>query len=216
MASKGKVDSPDFSQPSDQSDVVLVVEEERFSVNRDRLAAASPVFEKMLTSKLQGKDANEVPLPGKKASEIKELLAFLRIYPSVNRRTTEENRYFLVKLAHEYQMETIVTACDKIMADIVKAKPKDSVVADLVFAQTYKLEKLILASVNQAQSLSLEELKSDEKYDQIQPDNLKEIMEGIIKRLQRELNEAQQLAQERQTTIDSAIAVLSMLHKKSL
>ena len=214
MASKSEVESPDFSQPWKLSDVVLVVEEERFHVHRAMLAFWSPVFEKMFTSEFQEKGKNEVPLPGKKASEIKEMLQL--IYPSVTERAiTEENCYFLVKLAHEYQMEAIVTRCEDFMVDKVKVKPKNSV-ADLVFAQTYELEKLKLASVNQAQCLSLEELKKNEMCDQIQPDNLKDIMEGIIKRLQRELNEAKRLSQGRQKTIDSLKGAIQSLKTNCL
>ena len=71
MASKTEVASPDFSQPWKLSDLVLVVEEERFHVHRAMLAFWSSVFEKMFTSEFQEKDANEVALPGRKASEIK-------------------------------------------------------------------------------------------------------------------------------------------------
>ena len=215
MASKSEVESPDFSQPWKLSDVVLVVEEERFHVHRAMLAFWSPVFEKMFTSEFQEKGKNEVSLPGKKASEIKEMLQL--IYPSVTERAiTEENCYFLVKLAHEYQMEAIVTRCEDFMVDKVKVKPKNSVVADLVFAQSYELEKLKLASVNQAQCLSLEELKKSEMCDQIQPDNLKDIMEGIIKRLQKELNEAQYLSRERQNTIDGMRRSIQSVKTKCL
>ena len=201
MASKSEVESPDFSQPWKLSDLILVVEEERFHVHRAMLAFWSPVFEKMFTSEFQEKDKTEVPLPGKKASEIKEML--LLIYPSLTERAiTEENCYFLVKLAHEYQMEAIVTRCEDFMVNKVKVKAKESVLADLVFAQTYKLEKLKLASVTRAHCLSLDELKMDEMFGQIQPDNLQEIMEGIIKRLQRELDGHRVQSQERQKKID--------------
>ena len=176
MASKTEVASPDFSQPWKLSDLVLVVEEERFHVHRAMLAFWSSVFEKMFTSEFQEKDANEVPLPGKKASEIKELL--MLIYPSLTEKEiTEENCYFLLKLAHEYQMAAIVTRCEDFMANKVKVKAKESVLADLVFAQTYKLEKLKLASVTQAHCLSLDELKNDEMFNQIQP--CKRIMKNI-------------------------------------
>ncbi|XP_020606667.1 BTB and MATH domain-containing protein 38-like [Orbicella faveolata] len=202
MASKSEVASPDFSQPWKLSDLVLVVEEERFHVHKAMLAFWSPVFEKMFTSEFQEKDKNEVPLPGKKASEIEEMLR--QIYPSVTERAiTQENCYFLVKLAHEYQMAAIVTRCEDFMTNKVKVKAKESILADLVFAQTYKLKKLKLASVTQAHCLSLEELKTYEMLDQIQPDNLQEIMEGIIKRLQRELNGARTQLQERQKKIDN-------------
>lgn len=201
MASESEVEPPVFSQPWKLSDLVLVVEEERFHVHRAVLALWSPVFEKMFTSEFQEKSKNEVPLPDKKASEIKEML--LLIYPSLTERAlTEENCYFLVKLAHEYQMDAIVSKCEDFMVDKVNVKPKESILADLVFAQTYKLEKLKLASVTQARCLSLDELKQDEMFDQIQEDNLKDIMEGIIKRLQTELNESRHLAKERQEKVD--------------
>ena len=201
MASISEVPAPDFSQPWKLSDLVLVVEEERFHVHRTMLAFWSPVFEKMFTSEFQEKDKNEVPLPGKKASEIREML--LLIYPSLTEREiTEKNCYFLLKLAHEYQMAAIVTRCEDFMANKVKLKRKGSVLADLVFAQTYKLEKLALASVTQAHNLSLCELKMDKMFDQIQPNNLQEIMEGIINRLQRELDGALRQSQETQQKID--------------
>ena len=64
-----------FSQPWKLSDVVLIVEEERLHVHRAVLAIASPVFEKMFTSEFQEKDKNEIRLPGKSSTEVKELLS---------------------------------------------------------------------------------------------------------------------------------------------
>ena len=52
--------------------------------------------------------------------------------------------------------------------------------------ETYTLKKLRQASVEQAHKLSLKDLKKNEMYDQILTENIKEIMEGIITRLQRE------------------------------
>ena len=215
MASKSEVAFPKFGQPWKLSDLVLVVEEERFHVHRAVLALWSPVFEKMFTSEFQEQSKNEVPLPGKKASEIKEML--LLIYPSpTEREITEENCYFLLKLAHEYQMAAIVTRCEDFMAEKVKEKAKESVLADLIFAQTYKLEKLKLASVAQAHYLSLDELKQDEMFDQIQKDNLKEIMEGIIKRLQTELEESRNLAKQRQGKAEKLERIIQRVKTSSL
>ena len=92
------------------------------------------------------------------------------------------------------------------MAENVNLKRKESVLANLVFAQTYKLEKLKLASMNQAHGphgFSLYDLKQDELFDQIEPDNLQEITEGIIKRLQRESQERQQKMNEMRVSIQS-------------
>ena len=65
---KVKVDRPDFSEPWLFSDVVLVVEEQKFHVHRFTLALWSPVFKTMFTSDFQEKNLHEIPLPGKKAS----------------------------------------------------------------------------------------------------------------------------------------------------
>ena len=192
----------DFSQPWKLSDVVLIVEEERLHVHRALLAIASPVFEKMFTSEFQEKDKNEIPLPGKSSTEVKELLSL--IYPLTSeKQTTLENCYFLVKLAHEYQMDAIVKKCEDILVRKLKTKPKDGALAELIFAQTYELEKLRQASVEHAHNLKLEELKRNAMYDQIQPENLREIMEGIITRLQRELEESQRTSQQKQQKIDA-------------
>ena len=195
----------DFSQPWQFSDVVLVVEDERLHVHRCVLAIASPVFDKMFSSEFEEKYKNEIPLPGKSSTEVKELL--LLIYSSTaERQITLENCYFLVKLAHEYQMDAIVKKCEGFLVDELKTKPKDGILSDLVFAQTYKLEKLRQASVDRTQNLyahCLEELKQDEKYDEIQSENLKEIMEGIIRQLQRELEESQRINDENKNKSDA-------------
>ena len=202
MAEKSEAETQDFLQPWKFSDVVLVVEEERLHVHRAVLAMWSPVFDKMFTSEFQEKDKNELPLPGKTSSEVKELLVM--IYPSAaEKQITEENCYFLVKLAHEYQMDAIVQRCEDFIVEKLKTKPKGGVVADLVFAQTCKLDKLKRASLDQAQNLTLKELKENEMYDQIQTENLKEIMEGIITRLQRELGDCQRTSQQRQQKINA-------------
>ena len=201
MATNISGGSPDFSQPWKFSDVILVVDEQNFHVHRAILAFGSPVFERMFKSEFKEKWKNEIPLPDKKASEFEEFL--LHIYPSGKERAiTTENCDFLLKLAHEYQMAAIVERCEDFMVSKVKAKPNDSILEDLVIAQTYKLEKLKLASVQRSHSLRLGELKSDKTYEQIEPENLKKIMEGIIERLERELQESQSVSTTRQMEVE--------------
>ena len=201
---KTEVEPQDFSTPWKFSDAVFVVEEERLHVHRAVFAMASPVFEKMFTSEFQEKDNNEIPLPGKSSTEVKELL--LLIYPSASeKQITEENCYFLVKLAHEYQMDAIVKKCEDYLVEKLETKSKDGALEDLVFAQTYKLEKLRLASVNEDFNLDLEELKEDELYDQIQSENLKEIMEGMIRRLQGELEKAQRINRQKKSGVQKEL-----------
>ena len=205
-------ESQDFTQPWKFSDVVLVVEDQKFHVHRAVLAVCSPVFEEMFTSEFQGNGAKqhvhravrtvrspvfegmctsefqgngekEIPIPGKMASEIMELLQI--IYPSVEEKLTEENCYRLLRLADEYKMMAIVHRCETFIVEKIN-KSKQEVLVELVFAQTYNLQKLKRKCIQQAQYISLEELKNDNVYDQIHFENIKEIMEGIIIRLRNE------------------------------
>ena len=183
----------DFTQPWKFSDVVLVVEGEKLHVHRAVLALCSPVFETMFTSDFQEKEKKEIPLPGKKANEVKELLQV--IYPIVERKPPDEikedNCHYLLSLAHEYQMAAISNGSHfKIMKESFSAKKDPDVIAELVFAQKYHLKKLKQASIELAQSLTLPELKKQKGYNEIDPKNLQEIMERMITRLQSQLSEA--------------------------
>ena len=115
------VGPPDFSEPWKFSDVVLVVEDQKFHVHRSTLSIWSPVFETMFTSQFKEKNMYEIPLPGKKASEIKELL--LIIYPTLSETgwntVTKENCYSLGELTEEYQMDPMMQRCENFLVEEV-------------------------------------------------------------------------------------------------
>ena len=177
---------PDFSEPWKCSDVVLVVEDQKFHVHRYTLAMWSPVFEKMFTSEFKEKKSCEIPLPGKKASEIRELL--LIIYFNISgkawKTVTDQNCYFLVKLADEYQMEEIFKRCEGVLVNLASSKPDNTFLDDLTFAQTFKLEELVRTIVNRARGLPLRDFKRHDMYDKMDPHIYKRIVEGIIERLE--------------------------------
>ena len=187
----GFADPPDFSEPWKFSDIVLVVEDQRFYVHRNILALWSPVFEKMFTAAFQEKTKEEIPLPGKKANEIKELL--LMIYANVTGkpwvRVTRGNCYFLARIAREYQIDAIVQQCEDFLVD--KMGLGKDILNELIFAQTYKMEKLVLNSITEASQLSIKELNRHEMCDQIEPNIYKKIVEGIFGRLEGELKRLQ-------------------------
>ena len=56
--------------------------------------------------------------------------------------------------------------------------------ADLIFAQTYNFEKILKISIDRAilNILRYDDFKSHELFDQIEPQNFKQIAEGIILR----------------------------------
>ena len=177
------VNPNDFSAPWKFSDVVLVVEDQKFHVHRSTLAYWSPVFEKMFLSDFKEKSNDEIPLPGKKASEIKHLLHMM--YPSLEVKPfTKSNCYFLFELAHEYQIESIAQKCEALMVSMVKQRTENDVLAMLIYGQKYQLKSLITTCIYEARRLTLNELKQHKRREEVEPDNYLQIAEGIIQRLE--------------------------------
>lgn len=79
----------EFSSPWDNSDLVLVVEDQKLHVHRTILIMASPVFKAMLSSNFKEKDAKELTLPGKKFNEFVDLLR--QIYPLLDGEITRKS-----------------------------------------------------------------------------------------------------------------------------
>lgn len=195
----------DFSKPWKSSDVVFLVEEQRFYVHRWVLAKWSPVFETMFTSNFSERGKREIRLPWKRSNEFKEIL--LMAYSNAERPVTVDNCFILLKLADEYQMalvthkceDFLVTVCGSICAgqmSIQRIFPlltterfkneKEQALALLILAQEYKMEKLIAACVHETRELSLKELKQDyvELCDLVEPQIYCRILERIIERME--------------------------------
>ena len=176
---------PDFSESWMFSDVVLVVEDQKFHVHRFVLAMWSPVFTKMFSSEFKEKNSEEIPLPNKKASEFQELL--LIIYPTASqtgwKTITKENCYFLFKLAHEYQMDTITKRCEDFLVEKVKSASGNTFLDELRFAQTHKVDNLIKTIVDKAvRGLRLNDFKNHAMYNEVEPDIYKQIVEGMVEK----------------------------------
>ena len=167
------------------SDVVLLVEDQKFHVHRFVLAMWSPVFTKMFSSEFKEKNLDEIPLPGKKSSEFKELLLVIYLAVSENgwKTITNENCYFLYELADEYQMDAIKQRCEFFLVEKIKNTSGKAVLNELKFAQTQQIETLINAIVNKTvYELRLDDFKSREIYNEIEPDIYKQIVEGMVKK----------------------------------
>ena len=103
---------------------------------------------------------------------------------------TKANCYFLLELAHEYRIESIVEKCQSFMVVMVKEKMEDDVLAMLIYGQKYQLKSLISACIDEARRLSLKELKRHKG--KIEPDNYLQIAEGIIQRLETQCEEVRE------------------------
>ncbi|XP_068736644.1 BTB and MATH domain-containing protein 45-like [Montipora capricornis] len=178
---------PHFSKPWKFSDVVLVVESQKFHVHRSTLAFWSPVFERMFTTDFKEKDNDEISLRGKKASNFEEMLQMM--YPSLEEKLiTQRNCYFLFELAHEYQIDSVAQKSINLMVSMVEDRTEDDVLSMLVYAQKYELKSLISTCIYEARRLTLQQLKGHAKRGQIEPDNYVQITERIIDRLEEQRN----------------------------
>ena len=157
-----------------------------FNVHRFVLAMWSPVFKKMFTSEFsKGQNLYPVNLPGKKASEFKELL--LVIYPTVSEKEwksiTNENYKFLFELADECQMDAIKQRCEDFLIEKVTIASGNTFLDELRFAQTHKLQRLVQSIVNKAvHELRLDDFKRHFMYGRIEPDIYKRIVEGMVEK----------------------------------
>lgn len=179
LAMQTKGSEPDFSEQWHLSDVVLAVEDKKFHVHKGTLSMWSPVFEKMFSLEFREKSSSEVPLPGKKATEIKEML--LAIYPT-SKSITEDNCYFLLSLAREYQMEQLTERCEKYL--LQREKTPHQAIDFLVLANEFTMEELCKQCVEIAKHISITELRRHEKYSLVAPEEGKQLAERRVELLE--------------------------------
>lgn len=193
-------DTLDFSQPWEFSDTVLVVEENKFHAHRSVLSMWSPVFSTMFTAQFKEKTADEIPLPEKKATEIKELL--LVIYPTSEREIDGKNFLILLNLAKEYMMTKLTQKCESFLLRQLEEptltgpnhpyRPPMSgfhCLELLDIAQRYELKKLEMACVEKAKGMRFDQLKRHEMYNKISVLNYQMIAEGTIEKMEREFRQ---------------------------
>ena len=82
-----------FSQPWEDSDVILVVENEKFHVHRLILSLNSPVFKAMFKSQFKEATTNEIPLPGKNASGVLDFLKIIYGFQYIQERVEITSKY---------------------------------------------------------------------------------------------------------------------------
>ena len=181
----------EFSTPWEQSDVVLLMEGQKFHVHRLILSMSSPVFSRMFSSEFKEKDADEIPLPEKKAEDIREML--LVIYPSFCKRVLvdETNYQLLLPLAHEYQMKVLTEKCEDHLLRLIEKEYKlGPLLENLIIAQNYTLERVKSQCVNKTQKLSIEEIRRHKLYDQVEPLSQRKMIELQMSNMEKKLQDA--------------------------
>ena len=179
----------EFSKPWEQSDVVLLVEGQHFHVHSVILAMISPVFSRMFSSDFKEKDADKIPLPEKKAAEIREML--MVIYPIFCKPVNDTNLIFLLPLAREYQMTVLTKRCEDHLLRVAEKKHEIGQLLEiLIVAQNYTLERVIAECINKTQKLTIEEVQGHELYEQVEPLSQRKMIELQVGSMQQDLRDA--------------------------
>ena len=197
----------DFSQPWEQSDLVLLVEGKPLHVHRLILSMSSPVFSRMLRGDFKEKTARSIPLPGKKYDQVREML--LAIYPTAWKSITEHNCDFLLILAHEYQMTHLIKKCESYLLENVTGEKRFDVLNLLVVAQKFDLKRLLDECIKKTESLSLEELKRQQTYKEIEPLYQLKMTELQMDKVRKENARLKTLAREAREEWESIVDILA-------
>ena len=173
-----------FSEPWEDSDLILVVEDEKFHVHRLIMSMNSPVFKAMFKSQFKEATANEIPLPEKKANEILDLLkrVYSKQFIEEPVEIIEENVEHLLKLSDEYQIKHIFDACINFVE--THPKTKQNVMKLRKMATNYNLDRVRDECDDLLKNLKLTTLSEIVDLKGLDQETLQYFLEQRIKRLE--------------------------------
>ena len=180
-----------FSSPWKSSDLILQVSEREFHVHRAVLMVCSPVFEAMLSSEFKEKSAKKIPLPGKDATEIEQMLQ--GIYPDQDLWISKENCLFLLKLSTEYQIDRLKTRCEEYLSHWCRDGMNiDEAMEVITVSQKFSVEEWIVEKcVDQFVSQTDKkwvQLQKHKRFSELEPAMVKHITEERMDFLERRSN----------------------------
>ncbi|CAH3174263.1 unnamed protein product, partial [Porites lobata] len=177
-----------FSEPWEDSDLILLVEDEKFHVHRLIMSMNSAVFKAMFKSQFKEATANEIPLPGKKANEILDLLkrVYSKQFIEEPVEIIEENVEHLLKLSDEYQIKHIFDACINFVE--THPKTKQNVMKLRKMATNYNLDRVRDECDNLLKNLKLTTLSEIVDLKGLDQETLQYFLEQRIKRLETALD----------------------------
>ncbi|CAH3148089.1 unnamed protein product, partial [Porites evermanni] len=179
-----------FSRPWKSSDLVLKVADREFHVHRAVLILSSPVFEAMLSSNFKERSAKEIPLPGKDASELEQMLQ--GIYPDRDLRISKENCLALLKLSTEYQIDRLKTRCEEYLRCWCQEDlTVDEALEVIIVSQKYFLHEWIVKKcvdkfVSQV-GQTWEKIQKHERYCELEKETVKRLTEERVNHLEKML-----------------------------
>jgi len=172
-----------FSEPWEDSDLILVVEDEKFHVHRVIMSMNSPVFKAMFKSQFKEATSNEIPLPEKKANEVLDFLKQI-YFPYIEERVeiTIDNVEHLLKLSDEYQVKLIFEPCIKFVKD--QSITKENVMKLLMIADLYDLADVHEGCNNLLKDMKLKTMSETVHLEELDLKNVRHFLEQRIERLE--------------------------------
>lgn len=173
-----------FSEPWEDSDLILIVEDEKFYVHRLFMSMNSPVFKAMFKSQFKDATSGEILLPEKKAHEVLEFLNHIYChYVEEPVKITMESVEYLLKLSDEYQVKRIFNSCVKFLED--QTKGRGNVMKMLKLADLYHLDKLRqICCKDLLQNLKLQTLSKVLNLEELDRESLQFILMQRIEQLE--------------------------------
>ncbi|XP_066919853.1 BTB and MATH domain-containing protein 38-like [Clytia hemisphaerica] len=162
-----------FAEPWNNSDAVILVENEPLHVHKAILSMCSPVFRTMLSSDFKEGNSSEIRLPGKKKDKIKEMLH--NIYPFPTHITDDTDVSSLLQLSREYQIDPLGKRVEE---NLLR---KQSSVDLLLLAQEFQLKKVVDKCTITLSRMSFQDIRHHPHYDQIETENVVHILQGHLK-----------------------------------
>ncbi|XP_069106637.1 BTB and MATH domain-containing protein 38-like [Argopecten irradians] len=187
----------DFTQEDELSDVTLLVEGRQLHVHRQYLAEWSPVWRRMFLGGFLEQHARQISLPGKRITEITELLHC--IYSS-QKPISDENVRFLLDLAEEYQIDRIKQRCENFLIT------QQSSLEALHLAQKFRLRTLYKRCVEFSKTKSLSELERNPHFSKLSAETKVDVLKAKTEMLN---NYANSLAKQ-ETTLSRKCDLLTM------
>ena len=174
-----------FSEPWEDSDLILVVEDEKFHVHRLILSMNSPVFKAMFKSQFKEATSKEIPLPDKKAGEVLDLLKLIYFKHVIQEpvEITMLNVEHLLKLSDEYEIKHVFESC----VSFVEKQPKlkQNVMKLRKMAAMYNLNSVLEGCEDFLQNLKLKTLREIVDFKDLDRDTLQHFLEQRIERLEK-------------------------------
>ncbi|XP_053398409.1 uncharacterized protein LOC123553427 [Mercenaria mercenaria] len=150
-----KVDLQEFTVKSKNSDVTFIVEDQQVYASRVVLSIASPVFSELFEKNKK----KEVEVPGIKLGHFVEFLKC--IYPDILQDINETTVYWVVPLAHKYQVKVLRGKCIQLLLNIIKknyAKNAEELYRHIKLSELLDLQEVVTLCVAMASECSLDEL----------------------------------------------------------